>query len=30
VLAAFGAAAALGGLGRAMKEHVGARADPRA
>jgi HAD superfamily hydrolase (TIGR01490 family) len=30
VLAALGAVAALGGLGRAAREHVGARADPRA
>jgi phosphoserine phosphatase len=30
MLAALGAAAALGGLGRAAKEHVGARSDPRA
>lgn len=30
VLAALGAAAALGGLGRAAMEHVGARGDPRA
>jgi HAD superfamily hydrolase (TIGR01490 family) len=30
VLAALGAAAALGGLGRAAIEHVGARSDPRA
>ncbi|HEY3959813.1 MAG TPA: HAD-IB family hydrolase [Solirubrobacteraceae bacterium] len=30
VLAAVGAAAALGGLGSVVREHVGARADPRA
>lgn len=30
VLAAFGAVAALGGLGKAAKGHVGARSDPRA
>jgi hypothetical protein len=30
VLAAVGAVAALGGLGIRMREHVGARADPRA
>ena len=30
VLVALGAAAALGGLGRVVREHVGARAGPRA
>jgi phosphoserine phosphatase len=30
VLAALGGAAALGGLGRVVREHVGARTDPRA